>query len=369
MAKPGLRDTIKAISPSWLQSGNAEKYLYMMGLAMDCLLEKLNQGVRIHMPGYGDSSGLPYVGADRLIPQGLTETATAYAIRLKSWLDDWRIAGTAHAVLQQLRGYVSLYNPIVRTVTDSSAWDVYIDTDNPQAVAPAHYLFSNWDWDGDTYDPHPTSIPTQWWRWWLIMLPESGTSYTITGATNTTPITVTTSQPHGMSTGGAVHITGVIGNTGANDQTTPSPDSQTLPWIVTVPSGSTTTFQLNGSAGTGSYIRGGTATPCFTGAEGTWGDGDIWDLTAAPTKSWGLSVNAGLISGIRSLVGLWKSGNSWCRWMIITFNNNRFGPDFPLGSENPPGTFGPWYQITGSGAAIIYSQVRYTDGRYCDGIA
>ena len=59
MAKPGIRDMIKAISPPWLQSGVGEKLMYSMGLAVDALLEKMNQGMKLHLPGYGDFSALP----------------------------------------------------------------------------------------------------------------------------------------------------------------------------------------------------------------------------------------------------------------------------------------------------------------------
>jgi hypothetical protein len=71
---------------------------------------------------------------------------------------------------------------------------------------------------------------------------------TISGATSTSPIQITTPGPHYFSTGDQVAIFGVLGNTAAN-----SP--QNLPWTVTVTG--QYTFTLNGSDGNGSYTGGG----------------------------------------------------------------------------------------------------------------
>lgn len=73
----------------------------------------------------------------------------------------------------------------------------------------------------------------------------SGTTLTVTGATNATPIQITTSAPHNLVTGQSVNITGVGGNNGANSA-----------WIITVIS--STTFTLTGSVGSGAYTSGGT---------------------------------------------------------------------------------------------------------------
>lgn len=66
----------------------------------------------------------------------------------------------------------------------------------------------------------------------------------ITGATNASPIVVTSSS-HGLQTGDRVTITGVLGNTGTNGT-----------FIVTRIDANT--FSLQGSTGTGTYTSGGT---------------------------------------------------------------------------------------------------------------
>lgn len=71
-----------------------------------------------------------------------------------------------------------------------------------------------------------------------------GSSGTITGATNAIPIVITTDGAHGLTTGDTIKISGVLGNTAANDT-----------WTITVLS--TTTFSLDDSDGNATYVGGG----------------------------------------------------------------------------------------------------------------
>jgi hypothetical protein len=76
----------------------------------------------------------------------------------------------------------------------------------------------------------------------------------ISGATNATPIVITANS-HGYSDGDFVHITGVVGNTAAND-------------LHVIQSTTTNTFELTTPAGTnvagnGSYDSAGAAHLCF----------------------------------------------------------------------------------------------------------
>ncbi len=66
----------------------------------------------------------------------------------------------------------------------------------------------------------------------------------ISAASNASPIAITTSSPHGLSTGDHVFIFGMLGNTAANGR-----------WTVTVTD--STHFTLNGSTGNGAYTSGG----------------------------------------------------------------------------------------------------------------
>ena len=68
---------------------------------------------------------------------------------------------------------------------------------------------------------------------------------TVSGATNASPIVITTSAAHNLVTGNTVQIYGALGNTAANGK-----------FVVTVTG--PTTFSLNGSTGNGAYTSGGT---------------------------------------------------------------------------------------------------------------
>lgn len=79
--------------------------------------------------------------------------------------------------------------------------------------------------------------------------PANNASGNITGATKATPIVITTSAAHGLSTGAITTIAGVKGNTAANGT-----------WVITVLS--PTTFSLNGSVGNANYNSKGNWSAC-----------------------------------------------------------------------------------------------------------
>ncbi len=159
--RTGLRDMIKGIAPPWLQTGVGEKFLYVMGLVTDALLDKMNQGMRLHLPGYGDASALATLALDRLIVQGFQETPTAYANRLKKWLDSHQREGSATAVLAQLAGFVSPTVLTMRTVSDNGVWDTSSD-----GATVWHYRSNPDNWDWDSLCKFPQGL---WWRFWTII--------------------------------------------------------------------------------------------------------------------------------------------------------------------------------------------------------
>ena len=75
-------------------------------------------------------------------------------------------------------------------------------------------------------------------------------SYQVTGASNASPIAITTATAHGLETGAQVSITGVGGNTNANG-------------TFTITIVNATSFTLNGSAGNGAWTSGGIVTPSY----------------------------------------------------------------------------------------------------------
>lgn len=75
-------------------------------------------------------------------------------------------------------------------------------------------------------------------------IPEPTQPLVVSGATNTSPIEITTTAAHSLATGDYVFVDGVLGNTGANGY-----------WQII--STGTNTFTLNTSTGTGAYTSGG----------------------------------------------------------------------------------------------------------------
>lgn len=90
------------------------------------------------------------------------------------------------------------------------------------------------------------------------MASTASTTYSISAASNASPISVVTTSTNALFTGQWVQITGVNGNTTTNGI-----------WSITVVN--STTFTLNGSTGNGAYTGGGTvATTAFSGPTNLW---------------------------------------------------------------------------------------------------
>lgn len=160
-----FRDSIKNVCPTWLQGYWGYRFMYSIGIQLDAVAENLRQGVLARMPGYGTEDALPYVGNDRQILRGASESNEAFIVRLQTALTTWGTAGNAQAVISQLLGYVSPAVPRIRYVVEGLD-----DVGNPIAdwvtVEDGSVSFyraspSNWDWDGG--DPN--------WRFWIIIYP------------------------------------------------------------------------------------------------------------------------------------------------------------------------------------------------------
>ncbi len=142
-------------------------------------------------------------------------------------------------------------------------------------------------------------------------------SDTITGATNASPIEITTSGAHLLTTGNNVTISCVEGNTAANGT-----------WYITVTGG--TTFTLDGSTGNGAYLTGGimrsntsgaadVPTNVYTGVvQSAWnaagGVGTGTTITLEPTASifsaLGVGTNdraTGVPNGPNDLLQIWSA--------------------------------------------------------------
>lgn len=101
-----FRDTIRKVSPRWLQRGLAEKILYAIGVHWDLLVDMAADGVKRRFPGEaGNFDSLPIIGRERRIRRGPNEPDATYASRLPRWLDDHRTRGGPYAMLAQLHAF------------------------------------------------------------------------------------------------------------------------------------------------------------------------------------------------------------------------------------------------------------------------
>lgn len=276
-----FRQLIKPMSAPWLREGTGERLMYTFGAMVDARAEKTRQGTNAGMPTRAQDDALNQLGADLVIPRGLTEQRISYGARLQRAFDSYRFGGEARGVLMQALGYLLALTPEVRMV-----WTQY-------GVDPARL---------------PGLLS-------LVL----GTA--ITNATNASPIVITC-PAHGFLTGNNVTVSGVAGNTAANGA-----------WTVTVIDSST--FSLNGSTGTGAYTTGGrailtSAIPATsypaTRVSSTWNTYPVGrDPNSEPVTVYTLSGGNGDwewddLSPITGSLGWWSSyvilysvaPNAWC---------------------------------------------------------
>jgi hypothetical protein len=229
------------------------------------------------MPMLCDPSALPFIGQDRLIPQGVNEPVAAYRQRLRVAIPLWStLAGTPWGALKATLGCVSPVQPQVRHVTSgpgvgvASGWsnfDAGADTTQSPWYVSMTPQFA-WDNDGTDYQDPAIGATDAWWRFWII-----------------------------------------IYSTGA-------------PWCT---------------------------------ASGTWGaSGKKWGDT---TKCWGFQNTTAIFAQIQAVLRQWKSNHSWCRWVIVSFDDTLFDP---FQAMTPDGSWGRWGKIV-NGQRV---RARSTSARY-----
>lgn len=157
-----MRDRVVQAAPAMLRRTWGARFLHGLAMMFDGASEWGLQGLRARLPTKATPTALAAIGRDRLIAKGYQETDAAYALRLKRWLDDWKIAGNPVAILQQLQAFFAPQKPRIRTVSNKGTWFT-IETDGTIVI---HRLQGNWNWDGNT-------AATYWWRFWVIVYPNS----------------------------------------------------------------------------------------------------------------------------------------------------------------------------------------------------
>lgn len=155
-----FRASLQKIAAPFLLLGDGGTFLDVLGTAIDAHARAALEGSRAWLPGLAPDDALPYIGRDRRIVRGFAESPNSYVGRLVRWLDDWKKAGNAYAMMRQLRGYLSPFAVRIRVVNNGGTWyTLNADgTTEYRRTKPA----PNWNWDGAT---------SAWSRFWVILYP------------------------------------------------------------------------------------------------------------------------------------------------------------------------------------------------------
>src|SRR5207247_5776373 len=94
-----FRDGIKEIAPPWLDGDNGERLLYSLGATQDAVSEATQQAVKARLPSLAQEDALIFIGGDRLLLRGPTESAANFRLRLQLWLDSWMHAGSSYGLI------------------------------------------------------------------------------------------------------------------------------------------------------------------------------------------------------------------------------------------------------------------------------
>lgn len=164
-AERRLRDTFRSYTPVWLRdrlsTGKTVAYRIMWGIIamFDVAIDTTYEALTACWPGVGTPTALPLIGRSRGLVRGRTESADAYASRLRGWLDWHRRRGSAEAVARVIQTYCGEPYPRVRAVNRRGQW-VTIDPDGTVTKTSA-----SWDWDSVS-NPERASF---WSELWVIV--------------------------------------------------------------------------------------------------------------------------------------------------------------------------------------------------------
>lgn len=143
-----FREYIKAWSPSWLRTGNNEKYMGALGLMLDRMAEATRLAISmrsITSPDFpSDAQGL--VGQERTLPRFPLESEAAYVARLQdAWLL-WHEAGTQGGIADM---FARLGTAIAFKTNATWNWDTQpINWSRFWVVITTHSWTNEGTWDG-----------------------------------------------------------------------------------------------------------------------------------------------------------------------------------------------------------------------------
>lgn len=155
-----FRGGAQELCPPWLLNWAGARYVYSQAIQLDATAELLRLGVLQRFPEYAQPGALPYLGRDKGIFRGLTESDENYARRLRQFKSTWRFAGNAPTLLRQLwelqRPHAVRMRYVVNGYTGPASsgtqfadwWTCEGDVNGDPVLTYERVSPSNWDWDG-----------------------------------------------------------------------------------------------------------------------------------------------------------------------------------------------------------------------------
>jgi len=104
------QDYQRQLSPTAFLGPNGAAFEAAMGAVKDAMLDRQVASGKAEMPGQAPADALAFIGAERGMPRGGSETDAAYAARLLNAWQTWPWAGTPYGMLQAFRatGYTNV---------------------------------------------------------------------------------------------------------------------------------------------------------------------------------------------------------------------------------------------------------------------
>ncbi len=179
-AYTNFRTIASHVTSTALQGQVGQKYMYTLEVPYDALASSAAYAVQFRFPLLTSEDAIPWLGADRQLVRGPSESFTSYTTRLTQWLDVWVHAGSAPAILL---GLSTLFLPSTITAEhvkqSRTTFGTYTDWDywNGSSETMFRVSPSNWNWDSDGYVPcdsrfqqvNTKGVLGPYWHTWTIL--------------------------------------------------------------------------------------------------------------------------------------------------------------------------------------------------------
>src|ERR1700722_7057920 len=100
-----------AISPGFLRGPYGSAWAAALGVVKDYIADVTKQGIQQRFVGLAQAGGIAAIGAERGIPQGVSESTASYVSSILNAWNEWELAGTPWSILGLLNflGYGNVY--------------------------------------------------------------------------------------------------------------------------------------------------------------------------------------------------------------------------------------------------------------------